>query len=226
MSKPATQFEPMQVTRALEELGIPKRDIHDGKNLLRFIDDQEKCRKFCEVLQGPSAVVRDDATFMQRYQARAERVIRAFNNMPIPSDLDINKETYKETTMAKAATKKKDPKAAPAEGKTKRAPKLVLIGEGEPSWYKKFARPGVIFRMAQLLHRVEGEPVFGETKNSKVTGATREELLADLTSSFPEKEPSSLKTTIESELSSLQGRLGKKIIRVDDEKRGKVYNFK
>ena len=236
MAKPALNFSPEIITKALATVGISEKDIQAKRDLLRFADDQDKCRKFCEVLQGPEAVAKGGVERLQRYQARAERVIRTFSGLSIPKDLDETKETYKDTNdMAKATAKKKSAESAPKTKKeakvksvktTKAATKPALVvNESEPKWFSKFTRKGITFRMCQLLHRVEGENMHGGEKNAKITGATKAELLEDLTASFPAHDPKSLLTSINIEVSYLQKRLGKKITRTEDAKRGMVYSF-
>ena len=83
----------------------------------------------------------------------------------------------------------------------------------------------MVRRIAVLLHRVAGQPVYGDSHVAPVTGASKAEILADLKFCYPDHEEKSLKTHTDSEVSSLQVRLGKKIIRTDDATRGRVYRF-
>lgn len=231
----AQQFDKDKVHNALSQMGIASKDITDDCKILGFLDDQEQCRKFCTFLQGTDATKRTDPTFMSRYQARAERVIRNFAGMEIPSDLDVNNERYK--TMAKSTakvktlakgktkTKVKKAKAPKAKVSKSKAPKLALVNKGEPDWFSKFSRRGIAFRMAVLMHRKSGRLIAGEEKKSDVTGASKKEILADLVRKFPERDADSMSNNVNIEVSALQRRLGKKVERIEDEKRGLVYSF-
>ena len=225
MAKQAIKFETSEVELALIKMGISQKDISSGKDLLRFLDDQDRCRTFCGYLQGEDAIKRSDPTFMERYQARAERLIREFASMPMHKQLDTKNERYVDD-MAKSSAKKKTAAKEVTVKTTKTAPKPKLVAtEGEPKWFNKFARRGIAFRMAVLLHRAKDEPIPGESKASKLDGATKAELLEDLKSSFSDHAESSLANNINVEISALQKRIGKKLARIEDPKRGLVYKF-
>ena len=88
----------------------------------------------------------------------------------------------------------------------------LSVLKNEPKWFVKFSGPSIVRTIAVLLHR-EG-------------GASRAEILAILKDTYPSHEEKSLASHINSELSSLQKRLKKKISKKKDVVRGIVYSFK
>lgn len=203
MAKKLPELTPAEVKKiesAYEKMGYDIK--RPSFNPFVFMDDLEKTRQFCGLVQGPEAVAKGGQERLGRYQARAEKFIRAWKQLEIPADLDVKNETYKdvspkpkkETTMAVGAAKKAQEKE-----------KL----DGHP-FDKHFTKRGIAYRICCLLH---DKPI------------SKDEILAKLVKEFPDRDESGLVTNISVELSQLQKRIGKRVKRTEDEKRGRLYSF-
>lgn len=203
MTKKLPQLTPAETKKVEDAFAKMGYDItRPSFNPFVFMDDQEKTRQFIGLVQGQEAVAKGGVERLQRYQARAEKFIRAWKQLEIPGDLDVKKEAYKdvppkpkkETTMAVGAAKKAQIKD-----------KL----DGHP-FDKYFTKRGIAYRLCCLLHEKPH---------------TKDELLDKLKKEFPDRDESGLATNISVELSALTKRIGKRVKRTEDEKRVRLYSF-
>lgn len=196
--KPLTADETKKVESAFSNMGLSVKQTKNNPYI--FLDDLDKCHQFCTLVLGEATIKKNHMSKAQ-CQPRAERIIRAWNQEDVPADLDVKKDRYVEPKQ------KKEKKAMPVGAAKKNQEKDVL--DGFP-FDKHFTKRGIIYTICTLLHK---KP------------QSKQELLAELTKRFPEHTEGSLTTTIGINLSALQKRIGKRITKTKDPKRGTLYGF-